>query len=504
MVNIFSSFYFSISLRKSSNRPEKKKNKQFKIVIFLDDSGRLDGGKKIPKFTFFDLESMDILALVSSTGVALKKVSSTHGGEYAGPCPGCGGEDRFRCWPERQGGKGSFWCRQCGKAGDDIQFMVDFLGMSFREAFSAAGREFKNNFNTYVPVHRKLSQNRRKTPFTSKSYSSPGETWKNRAQTFVNKAHGALLENQAQLDYLARRGLDIWAVRQFRLGWFNGENGRGCMFRSRESWGLETVWKKNGRKKVLWIPRGLVIPVFKGDEIYRVRIRRPVEDLMPGEKNRYVVVAGSGMELAGHNPGRRAFLVTEADLDEMLVCRHAGSLVGTLALGSCSARPGSQVLPVLKNALRILVALDWDQAGRKAFEWWKQELPNSRFWPVPNGLGKDPGEAFENGLDIRDWVAAGLPPVLTLDMNRGYRIPEGMSHMNELHMLLSKYPVTIEATRDQGKVHFDPGFRNRRIRQRIEDLFYKDIDIYWHLRMQHPDDVISGDNLFMDLGRAGL
>ena len=45
----------------------------------------------------------------------LRKVASTHGGEYAGPCPWCGGEDRFRVWPyaDRPG----YWCRQCGKNG---------------------------------------------------------------------------------------------------------------------------------------------------------------------------------------------------------------------------------------------------------------------------------------------------------------------------------------------------------------------------------------------------
>lgn len=443
---------------------------------------------------------MDMLALVSGTGVALKKVSSTNGGEYAGPCPGCGGTDRFRCWPEQKGGKGSFWCRQCGKAGDDIQFMVEFMGMNFKEAFAAAGREFPNNFNAYTPPCRKQAHNQQKTAFVPKCYKPPGEAWKERAQKFVTKAHEALLENRGQLDYLAGRGLDLHAVKHFKLGWFEGENGKGCMFRAREAWGLDTVLKQNGRKKVLWIPRGIVIPVFKGGEVYRVRIRRPLEDLKPGEKNRYLIVAGSGMELAGHNPDRRAFLVTEADLDEMLVCRHAGSLVGTVSLGSSGAKPGADVFPVLKKALRILVALDWDQAGRKAFEWWKKELPNSRFWPVPDGLGKDPGEAFENGLDIKGWVAVGLPPVLTLDVHQKYKKPEGMSHMMELQMLLSRYPVTIEATQERGRILFDPGFKNRGIRQRIYDLFFKDDDLHWYLRMYHPNDVITGDNLLVACG----
>ncbi|WP_320043206.1 primase-helicase zinc-binding domain-containing protein [uncultured Desulfobacter sp.] len=437
---------------------------------------------------------MDMLSLVSGTGVALKKVASTHGGEYAGPCPGCGGNDRFRCWPNDKDGRGAFWCRQCDKGGDDIQFMVEFMGYTYRQAFEAAGRSMPDN---YTPAVCRPARERRKKAFEPRVFESPADLWRERALKFVEKAHVALLENKAELSYLAHRGLDLQAVKGFRLGWFEGENGKGCMFRSRESWGLETVLKRDGRKKVLWIPRGIVIPTFKKGEIYRIRVRRPSYDLKTDKDSRYFIVPGSGMEAAGHNPGHRAFVVVEADLDEMLVCRRAGSLVGTVALGSSTGKPGSDVFPVLKKAVRVLVSLDWDKAGRKAWEWWKKEFPNARFWPVPEGMGKDPGDAFENGLDIRDWVTAGLPPALTMEINHGYQKPEGMSHMQELQMLLSKYPVTIEATLDKGRIHFDPGFRHRGIRQRIHDLFYKDEDIYWYLKMYHPDDVISGDNLLV-------
>jgi len=47
-------------------------------------------------------------------GLELKHVG---GDEYAGPCPFCGGEDRFRVWRD----KGNYWCRpgpgHCGREG---------------------------------------------------------------------------------------------------------------------------------------------------------------------------------------------------------------------------------------------------------------------------------------------------------------------------------------------------------------------------------------------------
>lgn len=64
----------------------------------------------------------------------LKRIGSSRGGsEYHGPCPFCGGDDRFIVWPE-QGNTGRYWCRQCNRKGDTIQFLRDRDGCSFAEA----------------------------------------------------------------------------------------------------------------------------------------------------------------------------------------------------------------------------------------------------------------------------------------------------------------------------------------------------------------------------------
>jgi hypothetical protein len=72
-------------------------------------------------------------------GITLKRVSSTNGGEYCSPCPDCGGDDRFRVWPHR-GPNGRFWCRQCDKSGDMIEFLRWQKGMSFKEACETVGK----------------------------------------------------------------------------------------------------------------------------------------------------------------------------------------------------------------------------------------------------------------------------------------------------------------------------------------------------------------------------
>lgn len=52
----------------------------------------------------------DILAIIG-TDTTLKKVAGTRGGEWAGPCSFCGGDDRFRVHPNWQGGE--WHCRGC-------------------------------------------------------------------------------------------------------------------------------------------------------------------------------------------------------------------------------------------------------------------------------------------------------------------------------------------------------------------------------------------------------
>ena len=69
---------------------------------------------------------MNILDLAEAKGIQYKRAGNKDGGEYQGPCPGCGGEDRFHIWPEQNEGDGSYWCRGCEAAGDVIQFLIDF------------------------------------------------------------------------------------------------------------------------------------------------------------------------------------------------------------------------------------------------------------------------------------------------------------------------------------------------------------------------------------------
>jgi DNA primase len=88
---------------------------------------------------------MTLLDLISRE-TPLNKMANTHGGEYAGACPWCGGADRFRVWPNAN--KPGYWCRQCDRQGDAIQFLRDYEGLSYWEACERLGHSVDERFRT--------------------------------------------------------------------------------------------------------------------------------------------------------------------------------------------------------------------------------------------------------------------------------------------------------------------------------------------------------------------
>jgi DNA primase len=61
----------------------------------------------------------------------------------------------------------------------------------------------------------------------------------------------------------------------------------------------------------------------------------------------------------------------------------------------------------LRGAASILVSLDFDEAGgRASWQFWLSNYPNAKRWPTPKG--KDPGDYYQQGGNIRAWIEAGF------------------------------------------------------------------------------------------------
>jgi len=393
-----------------------------------------------------------ILETLQSRGLALKKVSNSKGGEWAGPCPACGGRDRFRCWPEARG-TGAYWCRQCDAKGDLLQFFRDFEGLSFKDAAERAGK--------HMPTRARRSW--RATPLPSTGAPSAAESgqpgqglaqgsappglaewaphepetppalWRQKAGKLVAWAGEQLRQSPEVLHWLeTRRGLRSETAERYGLGWNPGKRGRD-LYRPVTSWGLPFETNARGKERSIWLPLGLVLPVWSGDDLQRIKIRRPKQgDSLPPElappykhgpkwaRNApFTAVRGgsdASMFLPGSGAGPAVVVVVEGELDALLLLQEAGHALGedggVLALGSAGNKPDARTFARLRQARHVLVALDCDdtpeEAGAKASRnWWLPMFPTSaKRWPVPEG--KDPCEAWLAGVDLCAWIEAAL------------------------------------------------------------------------------------------------
>jgi len=336
----------------------------------------------------------------------LKRVANTKGGEWAGSCVFCGGKDRFRIWPE-QGSTGRYWCRSCGKSGDAITLLKERDGLSFGEACKRLGLKpsLLSKPGSGLPT------NKPSTIWQPREPKTPGITWQEKACAFVKKSKPALMrasgvEGRA---FLADRGLKPETIKSVGLGWNPQET-----YQSRQSWGLEPELNEKGKLKRIWLPVGLVIPSFDQGRVIRLKIRRA----NPGDVDRYIFVAGSSSVPMTWGLNKGIIVIVESELDGLLLHQEVGDLAGVVALGSAQARPDQVTHEALERVGLILNCLDSDSAGAKeAWSWWKRTYKIFIRWPVP--FGKDPGEAFQKGLDLRAWVIAGLPESFFKREHRG-------------------------------------------------------------------------------------
>jgi len=324
---------------------------------------------------------MNLLTALETDGHHLKKQSQK---ELAGACPWCGGNDRFIVTPTAgKRGDGRFWCRQCKRSGDVVDYLEHTRSVSKREAFSLAGLE--------LPADHRRRPLPKSPPKPSgiqpKDYARPDNIWKSRAMDRIALSVLRLQSDAGSKtrDYLTgKRGLTPETIDRSHLGYNPAD-----IHDDPENWNLE-------REKSVWIPAGLVIPY----RFERLRIRTGLAD------RRYVVVSGGStapMILSG-NP--ETYIITESELDGLLLHQEAADLVTVIALGSATAKPDPETFHALKRARLILFNMDYDDAGKAAARLWMQTFRTVKPWPTPTE--KDPGDYHAAGGNIRAWIAAGL------------------------------------------------------------------------------------------------
>jgi hypothetical protein len=375
----------------------------------------------------------------------VKHVSGTKGGEWHSPCPVCGGNDRFHVWPNQGGGdtaqragvSGTWWCRACDRGGDVIELLMFSEGLEFRAACKELRIELSESGRRFRPLRQ---PQRDASGWAPADWKVPQEKWREQATKLALFAHEQLLSHEKALAWLAGRGLPLEAVKRYRLGHLKGEDKTGaCLYRARSAFGLADKKNADGTKtrSVLWIPRSFTIPLWRGDEAHRVRLRRYAADLKSPKDSKYLMIEGSGqapmtLPPEGVAPELAVWVVVEAELDAMAVHHACGGKVGVMASLTNLGKPDAEAHRMLSRAKRILVALDFDRPdksgkrpGYQGWLWWRGQYGAAKRWPVPQG--KDPGEAFARGVDLAAWIRAGIPGDVPADVGSLGKSVSGVS-----------------------------------------------------------------------------
>lgn len=325
-----------------------------------------------------DQTHIDLLTLIPTE---MKRVASTAGGEYHGPCPFCGGRDRFVAQPKN----GRWFCRRCESNGDAIALVMKLHNKSFTEALDALHIEYQQ---TNLPTYQKPNQQ----PITVSSQNDApaltNEHWQERAQAYLQWCWHNLdtaPDAASARKYLHKRGIPPEVYGLFGVGY--------NPVYMKDIWGGKTVhllpgivfgWEDS--------PLGRVMKI-------NTRLKNPSRD------KKYMQVAGGANWLWGGyqiTPGSTVVLV-EGEIDALSVTAACGLKDGIVAVATWSVAGArlTRWVARLHMAKRVLIAFDDDNAGQQAAKWWRDVIPRAkRAIPTKHDLN----EMLRYGDDIRGWI----------------------------------------------------------------------------------------------------
>lgn len=326
----------------------------------------IDNATDVVSEEHFELaRRVDVMDLIAGT-VELKRVSD---GEWAGPCPACGGKDRLHV--RRDG----WFCRQCQPL-DPVHGWhnpIDWLVWSERLSVKDA-------------VRRLLRVSRNNPVITQKTPETPDAAWQRKAAHLCSGAAGRLWSDEGKpgRDYLLRRGLEPHVWEQFGLGY-------ACH------------WHAGAQAEI----PAIVIPWVYGRKTVAVRFRF----LNPPDKTKLVSLKGSRFSgvlfgsqglpdyvwqpLPGHGrcaEGRSTLILCEGELNALSIWQVAhNQRVDVLSLGSESAKLTDKSVTFTQRYGQVIVWMDKGEVADAIAE----QLPGAARVQSPKGK------------DANDWLQAG-------------------------------------------------------------------------------------------------
>ena len=313
---------------------------------------------------------INILDLVGG----LNKVASTGGGEWAGPCPFCGGNDRFRVQPSA-----NIWlCRHCtdGKWRDT----VDFIAMRDKVSLGEAARKIAGGS---LPT---VTREAGKVDYYH-AYNPPDQDWETKAREIIVICEGNLYSDLGAraLAYLYKRGLTDQTIKAFRLGYSPGAELAG-----------------------VWVSHGVTIPAIINNKVWYIKIRTNKKD------PKYLLVKGSkpAALFNGDNLINKPYaLIVEGEFNAMIAYQETQAINDVCGIGSMGAAGNRPDLvswgPYFIGRQVILALYDDDRAGESgALSLYETLGDRVKFTALP--AEGDINDWHLDGGDIRHWLAGEL------------------------------------------------------------------------------------------------
>jgi len=331
-------------------------------------------------------QTYDLLTLVQQD-TRLKK----SGAYYIGPCPFCGGRDRFNLTQKANGWR--WFCRHC--ANDGYKTSLDYVmrreGVDFKQALERLGGNAA------------LARRKPAEPPVSLPDNPPAARWQERARQLMKRAEAALWDGRGEkaLAWLHARGLHDETIRAAHLGYIPQSFSD-----SPEVWG-----KPNDDPRPLYLHKGILIPGIVAGQVWylKIRIYNPAA---PKDKYRGVRGNRSALYLADSiAPGLPA-VFCEGEFDALLLKQEIKDLASVITLGSATNKLNLATWGIyLLRPSSFLIAYDADAAGARGGDdlTWLHDA--RRLWvPALRPGDKDLTDFHKSGGNLYSLVESALRP----------------------------------------------------------------------------------------------
>ena len=294
------------------------------------------------------------------------------GDTLRGPCPQCGGRDRFGMFKHG----GYFICRKCGVQGNAVEYLKLFHNMTIQEAcahldYKATGGSMKQSAKASSSAHQSII-----APQLPKLFDP--DLWQKQAAIFLAECQ-AHLEDKQSLAYLQVRHIDLVTAKHVGFGFNHCKRVFQC-----KAWGI------NSDKETFTVPAGLAMPIHNGTGgLANIELRCVPKflehshwNLKGCDDNANFILRSVAYGLPEYH---ETTLVFESILDGLFAWQEAQGCVSVVCTRGATKKLDERARRLLNESKFAVLCPDGDKAGVDALTRWAELRRDIMAAPVVGG-----------------------------------------------------------------------------------------------------------------------